>query len=204
MIEIDLNDVNLERTPNDHKFKELILYIAEKSEGDRTFGATKLNKILFYSDFLAFLELGKAITWHRYQRLENGPAPIALLPVQAEMEEAREIARVPRVYRGRTQKVTLALREPDLKVFTAQEIAIVTEVIEALWNKNASEVSELSHQFLGWKAARLGEEIPYDIALIQLRKPTEAERAFGMQFEEAANEWLSRHDAQSADSGLRS
>ena len=132
MIEIDLNDVNLERTPNDHKFKELILYIAEKSEGDRTFGATKLNKILFYSDFLAFLELGKAITWHRYQRLENRRPRSPCYQCRPKWKKHEEIARVPRVYRGRTQKVTLALAGPDLKVFTAQEIAIVTEVIEAL------------------------------------------------------------------------
>ena len=39
------------------KFRELILYIAQESEGDPNFGATKLNKILFFCDFLGLPRL---------------------------------------------------------------------------------------------------------------------------------------------------
>jgi len=39
--------------PNDRKFQELLLYVAARCEGAPTFGATKLNKILFFADFLA-------------------------------------------------------------------------------------------------------------------------------------------------------
>ena len=124
-----------DRKPDDRKLEELILFICKRSAADLKFGATKLNKILFYSDFLAFLELGEAITWHRYQRLENSPAPIAVVPVLNRMEETREIGRSELLYHGKIQKRTIALRDPDLSVFTAKEIAIVTEVIETLWDK---------------------------------------------------------------------
>jgi len=44
------------------KFRELILYIARKSEDDPKFGAVKLNKILFFSDFAAFRAFGKIVS----------------------------------------------------------------------------------------------------------------------------------------------
>src|SRR6266849_8660441 len=99
-----------ERIPDNEKFRELILFMAEKSEGDRPFGAIKLNKLLFYADFLAFLTLGKAITWQPYQKLENGPAPRRLLPVASEMEEEEVIAYTERDYYGKRQRRMLALR----------------------------------------------------------------------------------------------
>ena len=67
--------------PDDEKFKELVLYVCHKSAGDAPFGATKLNKLLFYADFLAYKQLGSAVTKHAYQRLPNGPAPRAILPI---------------------------------------------------------------------------------------------------------------------------
>jgi len=57
------------------RFKEVLLYIAQSSENDPRFGATKLNKILYFSDFKAFATLGDFITGATYQRLDRGPAP---------------------------------------------------------------------------------------------------------------------------------
>lgn len=43
---------------DDRKMKELILYLASRSEEDPRFSATKLNKLLFYCDFTAYRRLG--------------------------------------------------------------------------------------------------------------------------------------------------
>jgi hypothetical protein len=40
--------------PDDEKLRELILYVSTLSKDDDNFGATKLNKLLFYADFLAY------------------------------------------------------------------------------------------------------------------------------------------------------
>lgn len=52
--------------PDDDKFKELILFICERSEGDSPFGAIKLNKLLFFTDFVSYSRFGHAVTWHEY------------------------------------------------------------------------------------------------------------------------------------------
>ena len=55
--------------------RELILYVLQRSTQGPNMGGTKLNKVLFRSDFGAFLNLGEPITGHPYFKLKNGPAP---------------------------------------------------------------------------------------------------------------------------------
>ena len=159
---------------DERKFKELILYISEKCASHVKFGATKLNKILFYSDFNAVLRLGRPITGAEYQKLEHGPAPRRFIPIQQEMQAGGELAIQPkRLWSGKTQHRPVNLRTPDLSCFTAEEIALVDEVIEALRDMTADEVSQASHTELGWEAASYGENIPYETAFIDTRFPNE-------------------------------
>src|ERR1700687_3249069 len=146
----------------DKRLGELMLYIAAKCESLRSFGAVKLNKILFYSDFLAYERLGKPITGAVYQKLQHGPAPKRLLPVRQKLLKQQDAAmRVESLFVGCAEKRLFALRKPDLTEFSAEEIALVDEVIELCSNLTATEVSAVSHEFAGWKFAAPGEEIPY-------------------------------------------
>ena len=160
----------------DRKLAEMILFVSERSEGDPRFGATKLNKLLFYADFSAYLLLGKSITGQAYQRLPQGPAPRRLLPVRKALVRGGELA-IRRVeYFNRRQDRTFALRSARLSHFSADEVALVTAVIEQNWDKNASEISYLSHQFHGWEDAEELETIPYEVALLSTRPPSQKDR----------------------------
>ncbi|MDH5642316.1 MAG: Panacea domain-containing protein, partial [Nitrospira sp.] len=77
-----------QNTLNADKFKELILYVASQCEQDTYWNSTKLNKILFYSDFLAYKVNGQSITGADYFALERGPAPKALVPIREGMIKA--------------------------------------------------------------------------------------------------------------------
>jgi len=157
------------------KFRELILYVAKQCEADPKCGATKLNKILFYSDFRAYEDLGAAISGEVYQKLENGPAPKRFLPVVKSLEEERACVWADRRYFGKSLKKLIALREPDLSVFKPQEIDLVRDIVEDLWDLNATEVSDLSHRFVGWQAADLKEEIPYSTVFVDDPRPLSTE-----------------------------
>ena len=64
---------------------------------------------------------------------------------------------------GRTQKRTVNLRPPKLDLlFTGAEIAMVDSVIESLREVDAKEVSERSHEMVGWLVTEEGEDIPYN------------------------------------------
>lgn len=163
--------------PDDEKMKELILYISDRCENDPTFGAVKLNKILFFSDFLACRYFGTPITGQEYQALPQGPAPRRLLPLREELIREQKLFLKERQFFGYEQRKPIACVPPSLDRFTPQEIDIVNRVIEVLADKTASEVSELSHQFPGWSLADMGETIPYAVAHVSSSPPTESERA---------------------------
>ena len=173
-----------EKEFDENKFKELVLYIATKCEANAYYGATKLNKILFFSDFIAHESNGESITGADYFALDHGPAPRLLKPIQEKMQKAGEIA-----IEQRTRQVrTIALRKPKLDSFAAAEIAIVDEVINALCNQNADEVSNISHGFLGWKAAWTEGQvanklvsIPYDTVFVSNPPMDEFEKAIGLE-----------------------
>jgi hypothetical protein len=148
------------------KLRELILYVSEWSEGDPDFGMTKLYKALFYSDFFNYMDTGKSITGAEYKKFPYGPVPSGGPELIDQMVGDNELAIARRDHYNRERKQPKALREPNLKAFAGDEIATVHRVLSSLKGMNASDVSDLSHRFIGWKAAYDYEVIPYETALI--------------------------------------
>jgi hypothetical protein len=158
---------------NAAKFKELLLYAAERSAADEFFGATKLNKILFFSDFLAYGMTGFAITWATYVRRQNGPVPEELVQIRGELIRNKEAALIPKKFFNKTQQRLVAMRSANRHIFSAEEIDLIDEVIEHLAPMSASEASELSHErSYAWEIADEGEKIPYSAVFLSRRKPT--------------------------------
>ncbi len=160
-----------------HRFEELILFVVRRCEGDSTFGATKLNKLLFFIDFTAYRKFGYSVTGAEYQKLERGPAPKQLSPTPTLLREPGDLLTITRDYFGKERQRLIASREADLSGFSGQQIALVDEIIERLRDRNASSLSRLSHDFIGWRAAQYGDHIPYETALVQTESLSEADRA---------------------------
>jgi hypothetical protein len=160
---------------NPRKFKELILYLAERSGDDPGFAATKLNKLMYFCDFEAYRQLGHSITGARYQKLEWGPAAIEFLPLQDDLLR-EQLARVEyRERGGHAQRVTVPLAPADESAFLPQEIEVIKSVIQRLRPFDASGSSEYSHrESVGWNAVAEHEVIPYSTAIFSMR-PVPAE-----------------------------
>lgn len=165
------------------KLRELVLYVCTLSERDEAFGSVKLNKLLFYSDFLSYLEHGSAITGQEYFKLEFGPAPRLMRPLLDDMKANQQLVLADRNYHGRPQKKPLALREADLTKFSAQGIDIVNQVCRTFQAHNGTEISELSHNFPGWQLAEEGETIPYSSALLQKGELTAQESRWAQEID---------------------
>ena len=59
------------KMPNMDKIKEMVFYFADKLNPWKT----KLNKLLFYTDFLSFKQTGYSISGSRYRAIPMGPGP---------------------------------------------------------------------------------------------------------------------------------
>lgn len=154
----------------DAKVREAILYVSKKCEKDETFGATMLNKVLFFADIDLFLRTGKSVTERQHQKLPQGPALRCLVPIRDRMEAAGTLKREKHRFMGKTQDRPIALREPDTSVFTAEELAALDAAIAALRDKTATQVSAMSHKrFNWWDLLKLKETV--DLRMALLRKP---------------------------------
>ena len=143
------------------RFRELIVYISARCADDPHFGSTKLNKILFYSDFRAFERLGEPLTGLAYFALNEGPAPYLMRPIRGDLEREGAIEIQEQVVGNYSQIRTVALRDADVDLFTKGELALVDEVIEELRNKSARQVSEESHG-VAWRTRMIEGLIPYE------------------------------------------
>lgn len=180
----------------DQKLQELILYICERCEGDRTFGATKQNKLLFYSDFLAYLNFGRAITEQEYFRLPQGPCPRRWVPVSKKMIARGDITIKKSEYYGFPQNRTMPMRRANLSLFSAEEIALVDKVVETHWGRTAADISDETHGFIGWKLAADRETIPYSVATVSLKSLTEREERYAKQLQGEAVAALTQYGSE--------
>lgn len=178
---------------NKAKLRELILYIAFKSEADERFGKLKLYKLLFKSDFLSFLRFGQPITGYEYQALGLGPAPMHIKTLLDAMQKSAHLVIRPRDFYGQKQHRPIPLRAPNIEGwFTPKEISLVDELIKANWEKTGSEMSDDSHTFTGWKFAVRNGTIPYSMALVSKKASTHAVIEHAKSLEEAARQCLER------------
>jgi hypothetical protein len=146
------------------RLKELILYVASKCKDDPTFGAIKLNKILYFADFVSFMRYGEPVTGVEYMRLGQGPAPKHFIPVSKQMQ-GKDMFIEKRDYFGHEQQRVIPMRDANLDLFKPRDIAMVDEIIEALWGENANRVSEWSHG-IAWKMFEDKQSIPYEAAYL--------------------------------------
>jgi len=179
---------------NEIKLRKLVLYISTMCEMDDSFGATKLNKILFNADFAAYSLWGKPITGVSYFALENGPAPRPMKKLLRLMQDSGEIVIREKEYYGFPQHRIFPLQSVDVKqYFSVDEISLVFRKIQEYWGRSGTSMSNESHEFLGWSAAALKETIPYSVALIGTRGPTKDEIRRGLELQSMAEECLRRN-----------
>lgn len=143
---------------------ELILLAAAELSSDPSYGATKLNKALFFSDFLHYKRHGSPITGATYERLPRGPAPKDIVSARQALVDAGD-ARLERVgYLGYVQARLVALRTPAGGTFGDTQTQMVRQACAALAGHSHANV-------LGWQLAAERETIPYESIFLASATP---------------------------------
>ena len=155
------------------RFVELMAFIARGSIDDPTFGAVKLNKILYYADFSAYRMFGQPLTGATYFKLQEGPAPREMLQARDMLIDtgAAHIEQRP-YFTGIQQR--LVIDEDDCgagESFSENERNLIAMIMEFFRGKTAREVSDYSHREPGWELAHDRETIPYETAWLSSEPP---------------------------------
>lgn len=149
-----------------NRLRQLVIHVARRCHEAEQFGAIKLNKILWRADFESFARRGVPVTGRQYKRLELGPAPSEMPMLHREMR-AQSLIRLDiiRGNDGYDEHRTVALVEPDLHLFSADDLGFVEESIRYYWDKTGTEASDDSHG-AAWKSRNNGDLMPYELAYL--------------------------------------
>lgn len=155
------------------KLAELIIYISQKSEKDTTFGLTKLNKILFASDFFNFGYHGKAITGEPYVHRQKGPTPKYMKDALSNLETSGRAKVITVSYYGYPQKRVMPSSGADLSKFSEEEIELIDSIIDEFKSYNGTDLSDWTHKQMPWLVTDNEQDIPYESVFVLRDMPVE-------------------------------
>lgn len=159
---------------NQGKQKELVLYMSQQSAEDEGFGMVKLNKLLYRADFEAYRVLGHSITGETYEKQEYGPVARHLLIALDDLASRHYIVWQHPQRGPYKSHVPAATEPPDMDMFSPDELAVVDKTLNELAAHGGKSISEWSHETsAGWRVKKIGQEIPYSSAVINLKPLTE-------------------------------
>jgi putative zinc finger/helix-turn-helix YgiT family protein len=145
------------------KLKNMILYLVKRLDGVLK---VKLNKLLWYCDFLHFKDTSVSITGSQYVRLKYGPVPnnyeriIGIM--QPELLDKDEISF--NTEEGIVGEQFTALLEPDESIFSETEIQVMNFVADTFHKYTSTEIMNKSHQETAYLKCKNGDIISYEYA----------------------------------------
>jgi putative zinc finger/helix-turn-helix YgiT family protein len=138
------------RNPNFEKFTEMVIYFSEKVQPFKT----KMNKLLFYADFLMFKQSCFSISGMRYKAIDMGPVPHNFQSIFEFLANKDEIdiytTEFPQGYAGEQFKARKD-RPFNANIFTETELEVLNKVSTVFKPTKTNDIIELSHLEEAWK-----------------------------------------------------
>lgn len=155
-IRIDIPQNNIE------KFKQVLLYILNKVGSKPNIGQTVLYKLLYFIDFDYYELYEEQLMGLKYIKNMYGPTPVDFKKLVTEMEKAGELTEAKTKFFTREMTKYLPVKEPNIRLLSAQEVKHIDRELEKYSDKTANELSELSHKDMPWIGTKYKEVIPYE------------------------------------------
>ena len=142
-----------------NRLKNIMLYILNRCD---EVWCTKMNKLLFYTDFMSYRERGMAMTGLSYRAIDFGPVPERWDRVYSEFPEVRQELRQVGDFVG---SVLIASAEAANTMFTDAELKVLDAICTHFGKITSREISRISHDEEAWLNHHdKYEYIPFDDA----------------------------------------
>lgn len=147
------------------RFSQLVSMVISNCDDPKTLGATRLNKILWFSDVEHYMATGKSISGASYIKRKRGPVPATILKTLESLESSGVIS-IQEPQEQYAVREFKSIADVDESMFTDIEKSIANDISKEIRsNYTATEISDLSHDTI-WEAAFDGEEIPLQATLV--------------------------------------
>jgi len=150
-------------TNTDLDFEKLAALVQLFANLNNNLVKTKLQKLLFYADFLSTKRYGRPISGLVYVHHHYGPVPVHHDLIQWALLTNGDIDVKPfdGPYEG---EVIIPTQEPDLSLFSEEELEVIHDVAGFFHEYTAAKISEFSHEEKAYVETSLKEIIPFSYA----------------------------------------
>ncbi len=138
------------RLPNYDKLANVVIYFLK----DKYTYITRLNKYLFYADFLNFSVSGYSITGLNYEAIDMGPAPYSYKLLYGVLDAEKYIKYDNELKGNNEQSKYVPIKKFDKELFTEQELKNIETVYEKFRYKKTPQIIDISHEEEAWKKNR--------------------------------------------------
>ncbi|MEN8155909.1 MAG: type II toxin-antitoxin system antitoxin SocA domain-containing protein [Bacteroidota bacterium] len=137
------------KTPSLKKFSEMVVFFTEKLQPWKT----KLNKLLFYSDFIMHQQTGFSMSGVQYRAIPMGPVPNnfnSIFEFLANKDDI-EIYYTSFADGGTGEQFKPTQNKTfSSELFTEKELEILNAVADRFKNTSTNEIIEISHREKAW------------------------------------------------------
>jgi len=152
------------RTPNLEKYTDMVVYFAHRLQPFKT----KMNKLLFYADFLSFRNTCFSISGIKYRAIEMGPVPQNFQGLYEFLYNNDEIeistTWFPQGYTGE-KFMTRKERPFNPRLFSEPELKVLEDIATRFQSTSATDIVKHSHKEKAWlKNEKTRSLISYEYA----------------------------------------
>jgi len=149
---------------SEKKYKEVILYLAEKLGGEIK-GKKKLAKLLYFVDFDFFEKFQKSLTGDVYKALPMGPFPVTMEKVLNNMVNEEKITI--KLEKERIDYNPTEIYRVKKKMagnFSKEERQILDRVVLKYGHLSGKQLEDLTHAEAPYIGTAPNQEIAYELA----------------------------------------
>ena len=145
---------------NKGKYYSSILYFV-KYCNNRYLGATKLNKLLYYLDFIAFRDQKESVTGDIYIHKQYGPVPSKVDEIMTELHDKGFLDIQKSEYKdGETFSYNTS-SEPDLSFFNSYEKQLLSDICKEFNLWDTEKIVNQTHLEAPWFYSKPYESVDY-------------------------------------------
>jgi uncharacterized phage-associated protein/DNA-binding transcriptional regulator YiaG len=141
------NEYSGYKKPDFEKVSQVIAYFNDKVELFKT----KLNKLLFYADFIMYQRTGHSITGIRYRAIPYGPVPAEYEKLYLKLQDDQKINIVEVGFdNGNYGELIRSNQKAEFESFSETEIKVLEDIVNKFKGLTTKQVVDISHNELAW------------------------------------------------------
>ena len=153
---------------NKKKYHNAILYFVQNCNNNKL-GATKLNKLVYYLDFVNYRDNNKSVTGDEYINKQYGPVPLKMDDVLYDLKEQKhlEIIEDPFFSADGKERNKVAYKSEakiDMSVFNENEVNLLAKVCDTFKDYTTNKIVAQTHLEGPWFYSKPYDKISYDYA----------------------------------------